>query len=290
MGRIIQALSDNTSQLLIGIIEFCLKHMFQDINNGMVFVMAMAGKGPAVLMPEAFLMIKQLSDNVMLPIACIIISFILTYELISMVIDKNNMHEVDSALLAKYLFKAAACVFLLSKSYEITMAIFDVGAYLVTEATKVITSVADLSVEDALVNTYVNSLSSASLVELYCIAVSVALQMLTFKIMAILISVIAYGRIVEIFLMVSVSPVAFATFGNKEWGQIGVNYLKALVALAFQGFLMMVLIGIYTALVEGLTHTTNLMAMVGNLLVISVLFCFGLFKTASLSKQIFTVR
>jgi hypothetical protein len=159
-----------------------------------------------------------------------------------------------------------------------------------TEATKVITSVADLSVEDALVNTYVNSLSSASLVELYCIAVSVALQMLTFKIMAILISVIAYGRIVEIFLMVSVSPVAFATFGNKEWGQIGVNYLKALVALAFQGFLMMVLIGIYTALVEGLTHTTNLMAMVGNLLVISVLFCFGLFKTASLSKQIFTVR
>ena len=114
MGRLIQAINDQCSELLIGIIEFCLKHMFLDINNGMKYVVAFAGKGPGVMLPEAFEMIKKLSDNVMLPISCIIISFILTYELISMVIDKNNMHEVDSALLARYLFKAAASVFLLS--------------------------------------------------------------------------------------------------------------------------------------------------------------------------------
>lgn len=290
MGRLIQAISDHYSQLLIGIIEFCLKHMFQDINDGIVYVTLLAGKGPGVIMPEAFNIIKQLSDNVMLPLSCIVISFILTYELISMVIDKNNMHEVDSAMLAKYLFKAAACVFLLSKSYEITMAIFDVGAYIVTEAAKVIVNTADLSIEDALVNTYVNSLQNASVGELYIASAGVMMEMFTFKILAVLITVIAYGRVVEIFLLVSVSPIAFATFGNKEWGQIGVNYLKACVALAFQGFFMMVLVGIYTALVEGLTHTNNLPAMVGNLLIICVLFCFGLFKTASLSKQIFTVR
>ena len=290
MGRLIQAITDHYSQLLIGIIEFCLKHMFEDINNGMKYVTLLAGQGPAVLMPEAFDMIKKLSDNVMLPISCIVISFILTYELISMVIDKNNMHEVDSAMLAKYLFKAAASVFLLSKSYEITMAIFDVGAYIVHEASAVIVAAADLSVEDALIDTYVNSLSSASVAELYASAGGLILEFFAFKIMAVLIAVISYGRVVEIFLMVSVSPVAFATFGNKEWGQIGVNYLKALVALAFQGFFMMVLVGIYTALVEGLTHTSNLTVLVGNLLIISVLFCFGLFKTASLSKQIFTVR
>ena len=116
------------------------------------------------------------------------------------------------------------------------------------------------------------------------------LAVLTFKIMTILIVVISYGRLVEMFLMVSVSPVAFATFGNKEWGQIGVNYLKGIVALAFQGFLIMVLVGVYTAILEGMTHSTNLTAAVFNFVILSVLFCFSLFKTASLSKQIFTVR
>lgn len=290
MGRLITAMMDHYNTLLIGIIEFCLKNMFTDVNDGMKYVVVFAGKGPGIVLPEAFEMIKKLSDNVMLPISCIIISFILTYELISMVIDKNNMHEVDSALLARYLFKAAASVFLLSKSYEITMAIFDVGAYIVEEAAKVIVSSADLSVPDAMVNTYVNSLSTMSTPQLYGAAGGLILSMFTFKIMAVLIVVISYGRLVEMFLMVSVSPVAFATFGNKEWGQIGVNYLKALVALAFQGFLIMVLVGVYTAILESMTHATNLTGMVFNFVILSVLFCFSLFKTASLSKQIFTVR
>ena len=289
-SRLVSSITNHYSQILIGIIEYCLKHMFGNINEGMTTVVFLAGKGPAVIMPEAFNMIKELSDNVMLPLSCIVISFILTYELISMVIDRNNMHEVDSALLAKYLFKSAACVFLLSKSYEITMAIFDVGAYIVQQAGLVIVDVADISVEDALIDTYVNSLSTASMAELYATSAIVLLEMFAFKIMTALIFVLSYGRIVEIFLMVSVSPIAFATFGNKEWGQIGVNYLKGLIALAFQGYFIMVLIAVYTALVEGLSHTTNIMAMVTNLLILTVLFCFGFFKTASLSKQIFTVR
>ncbi len=290
MGRIIQSLTDHYSQLLIGIIELCLKNMFTDVNNGMKYVVVFAGKGPGVALPEAFEMIKKLSDNVMLPISCIIISFILTYELISMVIDRNNMHEVDSAMLARYLFKAAASVFLLSKSYEITMAIFDVGAYIVTEAGKVIMGSVELNIDKAMVDTYVNSLSNASVTELYGAAGGMMLAVLSFKIMTVIIVVISYGRLVEMFLMVSVSPVAFATFGNKEWGQIGVNYLKAIAALAFQGFLIMVLIGVYVAILDGITHTTNIAGMVFNLVILSALFCFGLFKTSSLSKQIFTVR
>ena len=290
MGRLIQSITDHYSQLLIGIIEYCIKNMFTDVNNGMKYVVLCAGKGPGVALPEAFDIIKKLSDNVMLPISCIIISFILTYELISMVIDKNNMHEVDSALLARYLFKAAASVFLLSKSYEITMAIFDVGAYLVTEAGKVIVGNINLSVEDALVDTYVNSLSTASVTDLYAAAGGLMLCLFSFKIMTVLVVVISYGRLVEMFLMVSVSPVAFATFGNKEWGQIGVNYIKAIVALAFQGFLIMVLVAVYVALLEGVTHTSNIPGSVFNLVILTFLFCFGLFKTSTLSKQIFTVR
>ncbi len=290
MSKLITALTDHFTEILIGIIEFCLKHMFQDVNNGMKLVIVLAGKGPGALMPEAFEMIKKLSDNVMLPLSAIVISFVLTYELISMVIDKNNMHEVDSAMLAKYLFKAAACVFLLSKSYEITMAIFDVGAYIVTKAGLVIILTTDLSVDNALVDVYVNYLSTASMGELWTICVGVMLQFFSFKIITAILFILSYGRIVEIFLMISVSPIAFATFGNKEWGQIGTNYLKGLLALAFQGYFIMVLVAVYVALLKGITNTSDVPAMVGNLLIVTLVFCFGFFKTSSLSKQIFTVR
>ena len=154
----------------------------------------------------------------------------------------------------------------------------------------VIVQSTDLTIETSLIDTYVNSLSSMSIWELYTAALSIVLEMFAFKIFTILILVLSYGRIVEVFLMVSVSPIAFATLGNKEWGVIGTNYIKGLLALAFQGFFIMVLVGIYAALVEGLTTTGNLPAMAANLLVMCVLFSFGLFKTASLSKQIFTVR
>ena len=290
MDRLINGISDYLSEVLIGLIEFCLKNMFTDINEGMINVVILAGYGPGTLMPEAYEMIKKLSDNVMLPISSIIISFIMTYELISMVIDKNNLHDIDSAVLAKFLFKACVAVVLLTHSYEITMAIFDVGSWLVLEAGKVIVHNTNMSIESSLISTYVNSLSSMKLWELYATATAVILEMFAFKLFTILILVLSYGRIVEVFLMVSVSPIAFATLGNKEWGVIGTNYIKGLLALAFQGFFIMVLVGIYAALVKGLSTTTNLLAMVGNLLVICVLFCFGLFKTASLSKQIFTVR
>lgn len=290
MDRLINGISEYISEVLIGLIEFCLKNMFTDINEGMVKVVFLAGFGPGTLMPEAYEMIKKLSDSVMLPISSIIISFIMTYELISMVIDKNNLHDVDAAVLAKFLFKACVAVVLLTHSYEITMAIFDVGSWLVLEAGKVIVQSTDLTIETSLIDTYVNSLSSMSIWELYTAALSIVLEMFAFKIFTILILVLSYGRIVEVFLMVSVSPIAFATLGNKEWGVIGTNYIKGLLALAFQGFFIMVLVGIYAALVEGLTTTGNLPAMAANLLVMCVLFSFGLFKTASLSKQIFTVR
>ena len=290
MSKIITALTDHFTEILIGIIEFCLKHMFQDVNNGMKMVVLLAGKGPGAIMPEAFEMIKKLSDNVMLPLSAIVISFVLTYELISMVIDKNNMHEVDSAMLAKYLFKAVACVFLLSKSYEITMAIFDVGAYIVTKAGVVIILSTDLNVDNALIDVYVNSLSTASMGELWTTCFGVMLQFFSFKIITAIILILSYGRIVEIFLMISISPIAFATFGNKEWGQIGTNYLKGLLALAFQGYFIMVLVAVYVALLEGITNTTNVPGMVANLLIVTLVFCFGFFKTSSLSKQIFTVR
>ncbi len=290
MGRLINGITDHLTEILIGLIEFCLKHMFDDINNGMKGIITLAAIGPASLMPDAFKIVKALSDNVMLPISSIIISFILTYELISMVIDKNNMKEVDSALLFKYLFKACIAVILLTNSYKITMAVFDVGSYLVLEAGKVIVNVADIGIDDALIDTYVNSFISMKIWEVYATAITLFLEMFAFKIFTVLIFVLSYGRIVEIFLMVSVSPIAFATLGNKEWGAIGTNYIKGIVALAFQGFFIMVIIAIYSALVGSITHSTNLLATVGNLLIICVLFCFGLFKTASLSKQIFTVR
>lgn len=290
MTRIIDGFADFLKEILIGLIEFLLKGMFTDVNEGMKYAVAFAGSGVAKIMPEAFDIIKALSDNVLLPISAIIISFILTYELFQTVMDRNNMHDIDSGFFFKYLFKSAIAVFLLSNSYDITMAIFDVGDYMVQEAGKVILTETDLSISEAVLQTYKISLSKMNLWELYGTTGYVLLDSIFFKIIAVLIAVLSYGRVVEIFLMVSVSPIAFATLGNKEWGQIGINYIKAAVALAFQGFFIMVIVAVYCALVANLSQTEDFMVMVFNLLIMGTLFCFALFKTSSFSKQLFNVR
>lgn len=290
MTKLVDGFIEIIRSILIGFIEYCLETMFTDINDGMKYAIAFAGSGVAKIMPEVFEMIKALSENVLLPICAIIISFILTYELISMVMDRNNMHEFDSGFFIKYLFKAAVAVFLLSKSYDIAMAVFDVGDYIVTEAGKVILAETDLSISADTLTIYKNNLSVMPLGELAASAEYIIFDTLIFKILAVLIAVLSYGRVVEIFLMISIAPVAFSTLGNKEWGQIGINYIKALVALAFQGFFIMVIVAIYSALVAGLKETDNFMVMIFNLMIMGVLFCFALFKTSSFSKQIFNVR
>jgi hypothetical protein len=234
-------------------------------------------------------MIQNLSSTVILPIAGMIITFVLCYELISMLTEKNNMHDIDTWMFFKYIFKMMIAVYLLSNTYTITMAIFDLGQHVVNSAAGVISNETAIDVTQLLANTEA-AMVNMELGELVLLALETILVNFGMKIMSMVITVACYGRMIEIYLYTSVAPIPFATLTNREWGQIGNNYLRGLFALAFQAFLMMVCVGIYGALVASIRLSTNLHASLFGIASYTVLLCYTLFKTGSLSKQIFAAH
>ena len=267
-----------------------LETMFTDVNTKVGSIAGEVGQTPSSWNAGIFSMIRNLSDNVMIPIAGMIISAILCYELITMVMDKNNMHEMGSEFFFRYLIKACVAVMLLSKTFDITMAIFDVGNHIVTNASGAITGSTSLDVSSTLQTMFNDQLSTMGIGELIGLGIETMIVSLCMKIMSVLITVILYGRMIEIYLYVSVAPVPCATVTNREWGTIGTNYFKGLCALAFQGFFMMVCVAIYAVLVAGVAVADNLHTALWSVAAYTVILCFSLFKTGSLSKSIWNVH
>ncbi len=263
-----------------------LETMFTDVNAKVGSIAGEVGTTPGSWNSGIFSMIENLSDTVMIPIAGMIISAILCYELITMVMDKNNMHEMGSEFFFRYLVKACIAVMLLSYTSDITLAVFDVGNHIVTSAAGVITGDTSLDVTSTLQTMFTNQLTTMGIGELIGLGIETMIVSLCMKIMSVLITVILYGRMIEIYLYISVAPVPFATLSNREWGSIGTNYIKGLAALAFQGFFIMVCVGIYSVLVSSVAVAANLHTALWSVAAYTVILCFSLFKTGSLAKSI----
>ena len=263
-----------------------LETMFTDVNTKVGEIAGEVGQTPSAWNGSIFSMIRNLSENVMIPIAGLIISAILCYELITMVMDKNNMHEAGSEFFFCYLVKACVAVMFLNKTFDITMAIFDVGNHIMTNAAGVISGSTSIDVTATLTDMFNNQLSTMGIGELIGLGIETMIVSLCMKIMSVLITVILYGRMIEIYLYISVAPVPFATLSNREWGSIGNNYIKGLCALAFQGFFIMVCVGIYSVLVASVTVAGNLHTALWSVAAYTVILCFSLFKTGSLSKSV----
>ena len=234
-------------------------------------------------------MIKNLSDNVIVPIAGMIITFVLCYELISMIMEKNNMHDTDTFMFFKYIFKMWVAVYLVTHTFDIAMAIFDVANHVVSNAGGMITGSASIDVTEALKTLLETQIEDMGIGELLGLGLETMLVSLCLKIISVLITVILYGRMIEIYLYVSVAPIPFSTFTNREWGSIGNNYVKALLALGFQGFFM-VCVAIYAVLVNAITVADNLHTAIWSVAAYTVILCFSLFKTSSLAKSIFNAH
>ena len=277
MGSIIDKITEFIKEMLQGWVLDNLETMFTDVNTKVGTIAGEVGQTPSSWNSGIFSLIENLSESVMVPIAGMIISAILCYELITMVMDKNNMHEVGSELFFRYLFKACIAVLLVSYTFDITMAIFDVGNHIVTNAAGVITGDTSLDVTSTLTTMFNNQLSTMGIGELIGLGIETMIVSL-------------YGRMIEIYLYISVAPVPFATLSNREWGSIGNNYIKGLCALAFQGFFIMVCVGIYSVLVSAVAVAANLHTALWSVAAYTVILCFSLFKTGSLAKSIFNAH
>ncbi|MDD3186635.1 MAG: hypothetical protein EOM34_15755 [Clostridia bacterium] len=287
--NIFEAIEEWMRDLLTGMVQSNLTTMFTDVNEKTGQIASQVGQTPQGWNGSIFSMIQSLSDSVIVPIAGMIITFVLCYELISMLTERNNMHDIDTWMFFKYFFKMWIAVYLVSNTFTITMAVFDVGQSVVNSAAGVITGETAINIDSAIANIS-ETMEAMEIGELVVLALQTLIVSFCMKIMSVLITVIMYGRMIEIYLYTSVAPIPFATLSNREWGQMGMNYFRGLFALAFQAFLMMVCVGIYAALVAGIQLSDDLTSTLFGVAAYTVILCFSLMKTGSLSKSIFNAH
>ena len=237
----------------------------------------------------AFNMIRSLSENVIVPIAGVIITFVMCYELIQLVIEKNNLHDLDTWIFFKWIFKTFVAVLLVTNTWNIVMGVFDITQSVVNDSAGVIIS--DTSIDIATVITDIeaklDAMSVGGLLGLWFQSLFVGLTM---KALSICIMLVVYGRMIEIYLVTSIAPIPVATMVNREWGGMGQNYLKSLLALGFQAFLILVCVGIYAVLIQTIAATDDISGAIWSCMGYTVLLCFTLFKTGSLAKSVFSAH
>ena len=272
-------------QLLSGMVTSNLTNMFTDVNQKTGEIASQVGQTPQGWNGSIFSMIRSLSNSVIIPIAGMIITFILCYELISMVTSANNMHDVDTFMFFKYFFKMWVAVWIVSHTFDMVMAIFDVGQHVVNSAAGVIGGSTAIDIS-SLVGQMSTTMQTMEIGELVLLALETLLVSFGMKVMSVIITVVLYGRMIEIYLYSSVAAIPFATMSNREWGQIGNNYLRGLLALAFQGFFIMVCVAIYTVLISTMQISDNMHSALFGIAAYTVMLCFALLKTGSLSKSV----
>ena len=283
---IFDAIEEWMRDLLTGMVTSNLTTMFTDVNEKTGEIATQVGMTPQGWNSSIYNMVQSLSNSVIVPIAGIIITMVLCYELISMLTERNNLHDVDTWMFFKYFFKMWVAVFLVSNTWTITMAVFDVGQSVVNSAAGTISGSTAIDIS-SFTSTISTTMESMELGELFVLMLETFILSFCMKVMSVLIMVIMFGRMIEIYLYTSVAPIPFATMSNREWGQMGTNYFRGLFALAFQAFLMMVCVGIYAALVASIELTDNVHSALFGVAAYTIILCFSLLKTGSLSKQIF---
>ncbi len=284
MGSILEAIEDWIRGLLVSGIMGNLTTIFDSVNNQVGQIATEVGRTPASFSPAVYGMIRTLSENVIMPIAGLILTFIACYELIQLVISHNNLANFETWIFWKWIFKTFVAVTLITNTMNITMAVFDVAQHVVSQAGGIIGG--STAVDASALATMQATLESMDIGPLLGVFLQCFVIQIMMSIVSVLIFVIVYARMIEIYLMVSLAPIPFATFGNREQSMIGQNYLRSLFALGFQGFLIMVCVGIYAVLIQSVAFSSDIVGSLWGVMGYTILLAFTLFKTGSVAKAI----
>ena len=288
MDSILQQITDWLKEMLVEAIMGNLSGLFDSVNNQVGEIASDVGMTPANFSPGVFAMVRNISENVIIPIAGLILTFIACYELIQMIIDHNNLANFETWIFFKWVFKTFVAVMLITNTFNITMAVFDVAQHVVNASAGIIS--ADTAVDASALEAMEDTLNAMELGPLLGLFLQSLIVQITMSALSVVIFVIVYGRMVEIYLMTSLAPIPFSTFGNREQSQVGQNYLRSLFALGFQGFLIMICVGIYAVLIQSVAFTDDIIASIWGVMGYTVLLCFTLFKTGSLAKSVFSAH
>ena len=278
-------LEDWIRELLVGGIMGNLEGLFDTVNAKVGEIAVQVGTTPAEWNAGVFSLIRQLSETVILPIAGLVLTFVATYELIQMLLEKNNMHEFDVANIYKWVFKTACAILILSNTFNIVMAVFDVSQSAISSAAGLIQGSTDITPD--MLAELETTLEAMDLGPLLGLWLQSSIIGVTMQIMGIIIFVLMYGRMLEIYLLTSLAPLPVATLANRELGGAGQNYLKSLFAVGFQGMLILVCVAIYAVLIQGIATSGDPIGAIWGTIGYTVLLCFMLFKTGGIAQRIF---
>ena len=265
-----------------------LTNLFDSVNEEVQSVAGQVGTSPAQFSPSVFTMIKNISETVILPIAGVILTFIACYELIQLVTDHNNLAQLDTWIIFKWVFKTFVAVLIVANTFTIVMGIFDVAQHVINQSGGLISGSTSISAADA--KEIKKTLEDMEVGALLGMFLETFILKLLLRILTALVFVIIYARMIEIYLMTSLAPIPLATLGNREQSQIGQNYLRSLFALGFQGLLILICVGIYAVLIRGVSFSSDIIASIWGVMGYTVLLCFTLFKTGSLAKRVFSAH
>ena len=288
MQSILEQITQWLKEMIISGIMGNLSGMFDSVNQQVGQIAGDVGTTPANFSPAVFSMIRNISESVILPIAGMILTFIACYELIQMLIEHNNLANFETWTFFKWVFKTFLAVTLISNTFNITMAVFDVTQQVISRSGGLISG--STAINDATLAAMQATLEGMDLGPLLGLYLQTFVVQVTMLALSAIIFVIVYGRMLEIYLMVSLAPIPFATFGNHEQSHTGQNYLRSLFALGFQGFLIMICVGIYAVLIQNLAFSSDIIGSIWGVMGYTILLAFTLFKTGSLAKSVFAAH
>lgn len=289
MDMIMNAIKDWLREILVSGILSNLSGLFEQVNANVGEIAGEVGTTPAAWNSGIYNMVHTLSESVILPIAGVILAFVMTLELIQLITEKNNMNDVDTWMFFKWVFKTACAVLIVSNTWNIVMGVFDVAQSVVSSAAGVTvgSTAIDIAAVTADLETELMAMDIGPLFGLWFQSLFVGITMWA---VTICVFIVIYGRMIEIYLVTSIAPIPMATMTNREWGQMGQNYLRSLLALAFQAFLIIVCVAIYAVLVQNIALADNISTAIWTCMGYTILLCFSLFKTGSLAKSIFNAH
>ena len=288
MERIFEQMTSWIKDWMVDALMDLFTGMFDGLNAQVGQVATDVATSPANFTPGVYNLMQQVSNNAIMPIAGMILTFIACYEMIQLVIAHNNLANFETWIFFKWIFKTFVAVMLITHCFDITMAIFDVAGNVITNSGSIIqNSTAVNASQLAQLRTTLEGMSIGALIPLFG---EIFLLNIGIKIMSMMVFLVIYGRMIEIYLMISLAPLPFATFGNKEQSQIGQNYVKSLIALGFQGFLILICVAIYAVLIQNVTISSDIADSLWSILGYNILLVFALFKTSTLSKRIFSAQ
>ena len=288
MGILTEWITEWLKGLLIEGIMGNLEGLFDTVNTRVGEISVQVGTTPAAWNAGVFSLIRQLSETVILPIAGLILTFVATYELIQMILEKNNMHEFDVANIYKWVFKTTCAILILSNTFNIVMAVFDVSQSVIASAAGIVTGATNITPDMlADLEMTLETMELGPLLGLFLLSFIIKFTMLELNIF---IFVIVYGRMIEIYLLTSLAPIPVATLSNRELGTMGQNYLRSLFAVGFQGMLILVCVAIYAVLIQGIATSGDPIGAIWGCIGYTVLLCFMLMKTGTISKSIFSAH